>query len=183
VRIYYDTEFIEDGHTIDLISIGMVREDGRSYYAISEEFSRTNFCRHEWLVQNVAPSLPITITGPEWFNWDINHPDFADVKNRLTIAQEVEEFIVATPNPELWAWYGAYDHVALCQLWGPMSAIHDRGIPMFTNDLKQEANRLGNPWLPEQEGGEHNALDDAIHNKVRGNFLETFRSPYDSLHK
>lgn len=28
----YDTEFLEDGRTIDLISIGIVCEDGRSPY-------------------------------------------------------------------------------------------------------------------------------------------------------
>lgn len=27
MKIWFDTEFIEDGKTIDLISIGMVRED------------------------------------------------------------------------------------------------------------------------------------------------------------
>jgi hypothetical protein len=29
MKYYYDTEFIEDGRTIDLISIGIVAEDGR----------------------------------------------------------------------------------------------------------------------------------------------------------
>ena len=28
MKFFYDTEFIEDGHTIDLVSIGIVREDG-----------------------------------------------------------------------------------------------------------------------------------------------------------
>lgn len=31
MRYFYDTEFIEDGHTIELISIGVVAEDGREY--------------------------------------------------------------------------------------------------------------------------------------------------------
>lgn len=38
MRYFYDTEFIEDGHTIELISIGVVAEDGREYYAVSTEF-------------------------------------------------------------------------------------------------------------------------------------------------
>ena len=37
MKIFFDTEFIEDGKTIDLISIGMVREDGETYYASSPE--------------------------------------------------------------------------------------------------------------------------------------------------
>ena len=38
VRYFYDTEFIEDGVTIELVSIGIVAEDGREYYAVSTEF-------------------------------------------------------------------------------------------------------------------------------------------------
>jgi hypothetical protein len=42
---------------------------------------------------------------------------------------------------------------------------------MWTNDLKQEAERLGNPAVPEQGAGEHNALADARHNRVIAEFL------------
>ena len=37
-RFFIDTEFVEDGKTIDLISIGIVCEDGREFYAVSTEF-------------------------------------------------------------------------------------------------------------------------------------------------
>ncbi len=35
MKIFYDAEFIEDGVTIDLISIAMVAEDGRELYAVA----------------------------------------------------------------------------------------------------------------------------------------------------
>ena len=36
-KVFYDTEFLEDGSTVKLISIGMVRDsDGAEYYAVSE---------------------------------------------------------------------------------------------------------------------------------------------------
>ena len=38
VRYFYDCEFIEDGTTIELVSIGVVAEDGREFYAVSTEF-------------------------------------------------------------------------------------------------------------------------------------------------
>ena len=38
MRFFYDTEFIEDGETIELISIGIVGDDGREYYAVSTDF-------------------------------------------------------------------------------------------------------------------------------------------------
>ncbi|MFB7420726.1 3'-5' exoribonuclease domain-containing protein [Streptomyces sp. NPDC056210] len=155
-RIHYDTEFLEDGSTIELISIGMVREDGAEYYAVSSEFDEVRVREHSWLRKNVWPHLPLDDDG--WIDHD--HPS---VKTRAEIADEVQTFILSLPEPELWAWYAAYDHVALCQLWGRMIDL-PKGIPMFTRDLKQEAMRLGNPEMPKQESGEHDALADARHN-------------------
>ena len=37
-RYFYDCEFIEDGRTVDLVSIGVVDEFGREFYAVSTEF-------------------------------------------------------------------------------------------------------------------------------------------------
>ena len=182
--IYYDTEFIEDGRTIDLISIGMVRDDGAEYYAVSSQFDLKKLAANDWLMNNVWPSLP-QIRGDErmmilssmrdsapvskqvraLFHW--HH---ADVKPRAQIAAEVAEFITGARDPELWAWYAAYDHVALAQLFGRMIDLPP-GVPMHTNDLKQECDRLGNPAVPGQREGVHNALADARHNKVIAEFL------------
>jgi hypothetical protein len=42
---------------------------------------------------------------------------------------------------------------------------------MWTNDLKQEVARLGNPSMPEQPSGLHNALADARHVRVMWDFV------------
>lgn len=175
----YDLEFLEDGRTIELISIGIVASDGREYYAVNDGITRGNLRRriqrHEWLMANVVPSLP----RPHG-DWNLHMPkawlfDYSSplVKTRSRIAAEVREFLLAGGKPVLWADYGAYDHVALCQLWGPMVALPD-GLPMFTCDIQQEALRLGVAWdeLPQQAGGLHNALEDARHNVVKRRFLE-----------
>ncbi|SCD42779.1 protein of unknown function [Streptomyces sp. Termitarium-T10T-6] len=173
-RIFYDTEFIEDGKSIGLISIGMVREsDGAELYLVNRDMPIRRIRRHPWLMKNVVPSLP------QGHGDRRNHVpvswlfDYTDplVKRRDTIAADVRRFITDTTNPQLWAWYGAYDHVALAWLFGPMSDL-PTGIPMWTNDLRQEAERLGNPQLPEQPSGVHNALADARHNLVRAQFLD-----------
>jgi hypothetical protein len=56
VRYFYDTEFIEDGRTIELISIGVAAEDGREYYAVSTEFDPER--AGSWVRANVLPKLP-----------------------------------------------------------------------------------------------------------------------------
>lgn len=177
MKIFYDTEFIEDGKTIGLISIGMVREDGRELYRVNRDMPVKQIAKHDWLRANVVPSLP-RIHGdrrhyvsarrnPLAIDWE--HPD---VRPLQSIADAVERFIIATPDVELWAWYGSYDHVALAWLFGPMSQL-PAGIPMWTNDLRQEAARLGltDADMPEQAAGHHNALADARHNRVMAEFL------------
>ncbi len=62
MRFFYDTEFIEDGTTIDLVSIGIVGEDGREFYAVSTEFDPDR--AGKWVRANVLPKLPRPATGP-----------------------------------------------------------------------------------------------------------------------
>lgn len=175
MKIFYDCEFIEDGRTVDLISIGMVAEDGRELYAVNRDMPIKRIAKHDWLRKNVVPSLP-RIHGDRRhyvsvrrnpLALDFEHPDML---SKVRIAAKVERFIQATPDVELWAWYGAYDHVCLAQLWGRMIDLPE-GVPMWTNDLKQEAVRLGNPPMPEQAEGVHNALADARHNRLMHEYL------------
>ncbi|NJN11668.1 MAG: 3'-5' exoribonuclease [Richelia sp. RM1_1_1] len=51
MKYFFDTEFIEDGNTIDLISIGIISEDGREYYAINWDCRLE--CASQWVIDNV----------------------------------------------------------------------------------------------------------------------------------
>ena len=146
MRFFYDAEFGVTAPVVSLISIGVVGEDGREYYAVSSEFDPMDV--HPWVRDNVLPQLPPAAT------W----------KPRSQIRAELLAFLGA--DPVLWAWYGAYDHVALCQLWGQMPEL-PRALPRFTMDVRQLWEHLGRPAMPVQEEGLHDALADARHVKVR----------------
>lgn len=181
MRYFYDTEFLEDGNTIELISIGIVAEDGREYYAVNDGADWSRVVKHTWLRENVWPHLPLRRTP---LNGEIReHIDgtHRDVKSRLQIASDVRAFL--RPNPEdyrhtqLWAWCGAYDHVVTYQLWGPMADVHGSGLPFYTNDLKsihdlfltdEQREELRN--LP-FDGDAHNALADARQLKDRYDYV------------
>jgi len=55
MRYWIDTEFLEDGRTIDMLSLGIVAEDGRMQYWQSVECDRT--AANEWVRVNVLPHL------------------------------------------------------------------------------------------------------------------------------
>lgn len=163
-RYVYDTEFIEDGVTIDLVSIAVVSEDGdREFYAVSTEHDPTKAIG--WVRTNVLDQLP-SPSSPAW-------------RSRAQIRDGLLEFLTAEPGEiELWAWYGAYDHVALCQLWGAMRAL-PRVLPRFTRDLRQRWEDVGCPELPPEPPGAHDALVDARHNLARWQVLERHWPPRD----
>lgn len=162
MRYFYDTEFIDDGRTIELISIGVVAEDGREYYAVSTEFNPD--LAGPWVRKHVLPKLP----SPSSKQW----------RSRRQIRDDLAEFFgVDGAEPiELWAWVGAYDHVVLCQLWGPMPEL-PQAMPRFTRELRQLWESCGTPRLPAPPRDSHDALVDAKHNLLRYRLLAEMMQP------
>jgi hypothetical protein len=159
VRYFFDTEFIEDGQTIDLVSIGVVDEDGREFYAVSTEFDPDR--AGAWVRANVLAKLP--------------SPASPAYRSRAGIRDALLEYLLAPgEDVELWAWYAAYDHVVLAQLWGSMPAL-PRAIPRFTRELRQRWDDVGRPPLPQPPSNAHDALADARHNLVRWQVMEDRR--------
>lgn len=173
-RVYYDTEFLDDGECIHLISVGMVADDESQYYAVNIDAPWDDIKRHKFLCNNVVPHLPLAPSGIRrlshgiTFQVDLTHES---VKPHWVIANEVRAYLQARQEPlQLWAYYGAYDHVALVQLWGPMSEL-PQGVPKFTHELKQEIERHGIDKDDVSHEGEHHALADARWNHAMGDYL------------
>lgn len=154
MKYWFDTEFIEDGKTIELISIGIVAEDGREFYAESWAISWNK--ASGWVIDNVKPYL----TGE-------------NILDRFEMRRAILEFCSLEKYgfPEFWAYYADYDWVVLCQLFGAMINL-PKGWPMYCRDVKQLCDQLGNPKLPEQSSTEHHALEDARWTKQAWEFLQ-----------
>lgn len=189
MKYFLDTEFIEDGKTIDLISIGIVCEDGREYYAINVEcdFKKAS----DWVMENVL--YPIGLDGRGFYAPLSQSPNdaygisFCDAKVKKQIAHEVAVFLECqaetldngktayslkkdVEKPEFWAYHADYDWVVFCQLFGTMMDL-PTGFPMYCKDIKQLCDSLGSPELLKQGNEEHNALADARWNKQTWEFL------------
>ena len=166
MKFWLDTEFIEDGKTIDLISIGIVAEDGREYYAISTEFKARK--ASQWVKDNVLVHLPERHVYPGMPGYGWNDVERARAwKPRKQIAAEIVAFV--GDAPEFWGYYADYDWVVLCQLYGTMMDL-PRGWPMYCRDLQQWRDELGNPAIVAPID-EHNALAAARWNKTTWEYL------------
>lgn len=185
MKIFYDTEFVDTGNRILPISIGMVTENGREFYAVFEEIGDSlitdgtyqKIVANEWLMHNVMPHLPLRSGAYGDKGWEWKHAgstfgsgfaldlESLDVMPHSMVRKYVRAFIDETPDPELWAWYSAYDHVMLAQLFGRMIDKPEK-MPMWTNDLKQLQHEAGvtddelEAVVP-HDGAAHNALVDA----------------------
>ncbi len=189
MRYWLDCEFIDDGHTIDLVSIGIVAEDGRELYLQSTEFDINK--ASQWVRENVIMHLDICphITQPAGplyslgtlYGAQAQHKNgqclFTDEtkgmiegytdcpwRTREQIKCEVLMFLDAERYgyPELIGWCCAYDFVVLCQLFGTMMDV-PRFVPHYMHDLQQVLDERGiaDDEVPQSEGQAHNALIDA----------------------
>lgn len=187
MKYWYDCEFLEDGRTIDLISIGIVAEDDRELYLVNQKVGKLGGKLHlrvagnSWLMQNVVPGLPLVadrgVRQPNRLmagEFHLDH-DAMSVVPLDYIRKAIRDFIQPGrlgdgEHPdrwepvELWAWCGAYDHVALMQLFGSM-VDKPSWLPFYTRDFQHllDENGITDDQLPNQAEGQHNALADAKH--------------------
>lgn len=173
MNYYFDCELIEDFHKplfgkrrhfIDLISIGIVAEDGREYYAISNEFNPND--ADEWVRENVL--YPIMVENGYSKNLSNLHGCLGYDSNAIKriqgrvgksnkqIAKEVQDFIYGFNHSEsnaytetalesnmkrhtpieVHGYYSDYDWVLFCSLFGAMKEL-PKYFPMYCRDLKQ----------------------------------------------
>lgn len=169
-----DCEFSERGpdYPIELISIALVSDDGREYYAANQAAHPhcpgiAQTCP-SWVKTHVIPFLPAP-DSPEW-------------KTRTQIKADIIDLVTAnSERPEFWGYYADYDWVIFAQLFGTMIDLPP-GWPMFCRDLKQhmEEYRVSAQDMPPDPPGfiEHHALHDARKQMAWLNFVNRFYRRY-----
>lgn len=196
MKYFFDTEFIEGFHKpflgkrrhfIDLVSIGIVAEDGREYYAISNEFDESK--ADDWVRENVLSKLPPKVS--KWYMseshsiiWRTKYKKSELYKSNKQIASEIYRFLFPFPissffqTPELWGYNSAHNWVLFCSLFGRVNNL-PFGFPMYCNNLKQVIDKKGldkgweNRYCPTPDDP-YNALSGALWNKML--YDEIFRT-------
>lgn len=143
MKYFLDTEFLEDGKTIELISIGIVCEDGREYYAV------------HW-----NPETMMRARADPWMREHVMKHISGEAKVKEVIADDIRVFMGQHPGLiEMWADYASYDWVVFCQIFGKMIDLPKRW-PKFCHDI-QQAKPKGLELVKIREEYQHHALWDA----------------------
>ncbi len=146
MRVWFDTEFLDSGAKLELISIGCVREDGAELYLENSDFDLAHAT--PWLREHVVPKLTRT-----------HDPEDECIMSLVAIGYALHKF--AGQSPEFWAYYCSYDWVLLSRCYGRMLDM-PHNWPHYCNDIKQLLHMAGNPKIAKlPESHAHNALVDA----------------------
>lgn len=160
MRIFFDTEFTGLHKGTSLISIGLISEDGKTFYAEFTDYDETQI--DKWLQENVIANLCLE-TGD-------NHPKTysnCNIKETASyIADELREWLSQFDSVEMWSDCLAYDWVLFNDIFG-----HAFNIPpnvyyipfdictLFKiKGIDPDISREGFAGI---EGQKHNALHDA----------------------
>lgn len=166
---HLDTEFFEAPYSIELISIGIVADDGRKYYAENRFANLGMAMRNEWMVENVLSKLG----------------DYDDRFYPPEIQQGIIDFVGNDPHPWFMADFASYDWYFFCRLFGGMMKL-PKGWPMYVLDLAQIIDYhlpkgVVFPDALRSWPNEHHALADAVGQKAKFDYVKQYLPQYHPL--
>lgn len=106
MRIFFDTEFTGLHQKTTLISIGLIDEQGRSFYAELNDYDKAQL--DPWLSENIIDKL----TGQ-------------NVMSKAELAVELRAFFAQYDTVEIWSDCLAYDWVLFNDIFGGAFEIPD----------------------------------------------------------
>lgn len=110
--VFFDTEFTGLQQDTTLLSIGLVSEDGKQFYAEFTDYDKTQI--DDWLEQNVIKKL-IRKRAPEF---DFYTPEWYHLGTTLEIRDKLKEWFAQFDSVELVSDVCHYDMVLLIDLFG-----------------------------------------------------------------
>jgi len=173
MKFYLDTEFLEEPGSIDLISIGIVAETGETLYLENLDFELSRLDGNDWMQKNVVPGLKylgkfedetMSVTSLDLTGFAYHADIGLHIQRWIRIVQK--EHFDYSQEIQFRAYYADYDWVVFAWLYGKMIDL-PKEFPMYCYDLKQKLVDLNltSDWVkqnvPQDEGAEHNALEDA----------------------
>jgi DNA polymerase III epsilon subunit-like protein len=118
-KVFFDTEFTGLHKETTLISIGLVSECGKKFYAEFNDYDKEQVKDSEWLQENVIKNL--------WYDGSLewNYPDYYYWGDKNHIENKLREWFKQFDNVELWSDCLAYDFVLFNNIFGHAFLIPD----------------------------------------------------------
>jgi len=162
VKVFFDTEFTGLHQNTTLISIGLIAENGKTFYAEFDDYDKTQVS--EWIRTNVIDNLIIHPDRKHYYR--VTDNDEIYLGNSEHITDKLQEWLSNLGEVEIWSDCLHYDWMLFINLWGNAFAIPSNVyyIPfdictlMKIKGVDPDINREEFAGI---EGAKHNALHDA----------------------
>ena len=113
MKVFFDTEFTGLHKNSTLISIGLIAENGREFYAEFCDYDNKQV--DEWLQENVINNLKFK-NCENFIN--SNNIDFITMKGtKHDVRVALSDWFMGFNNVEMWTDCGAYDWVLFCDIF------------------------------------------------------------------
>jgi len=112
-KIFFDTEFTGLHQKTTLISIGLISECGKTFYAEFTDYDQSQI--DDWLKDNVISKLIIDKDSLGLFGDPDNHIVRGDTKS---VKYYLEKWLSQFEEVEMWSDCLSYDWVLFNQIWG-----------------------------------------------------------------
>ncbi|MGH0678673.1 3'-5' exoribonuclease domain-containing protein [Bacillus luti] len=123
MKVFFDTEFTGLHQNTTLISIGLVAENGKTFYAECSDYDRAQV--DEWLQENVIAHLVIENNDYKGLSKEINTKSIEDCDHvaligykSKEIADYLQRWLSQFDKVEIWSDCLAYDWMLFNQLFG-----------------------------------------------------------------
>lgn len=168
MKVFFDTEFTGLHQNTTLISIGLIAENGKTFYAELNDYSKEQANGDTWIMENVIDSLLMNDKDVAVECHD--HSEHMQYKgDRKLVSRKLEKWLnglVGKEKIEIWSDCLSYDWVLFNQLFG-----HAFNIPSSVYYIPFDICTLFkikgvDPDINREEfsgidGDKHNALHDA----------------------
>jgi len=115
-KIFFDTEFTGLHQNTTLISIGLISECGKTFYAELTDYDKAQI--DEWLQKNVIDNLELQNTRPQISRYN-KHTELTEIYSDTEMLKiELTKWLKQFNNVEIWSDCLAYDWVLFNQIFG-----------------------------------------------------------------
>lgn len=119
MRVFFDTEFTGLHQATTLISIGLVAEDGQTFYAEFTDYDKSQV--DDWIHKNVIDNLLIHPDRNHYYK--VTDTDAIYQGDSAHITDKLQEWLSQWDQVEMWSDCLHYDWVLFINLWGNAFSI------------------------------------------------------------
>lgn len=164
MKVFFDTEFTGLHKETSLISIGLISEDGKTFYVEIEDYDKDQV--NDWIKENVIANTKYLKDSNNDTDVSIRQDKYCNCVPFVMLRHYLRGWLSQFNNVEMWSDCLAYDWVLFNDIFGDAFSI-PQNVHCIPFDICTLFKIKGvDPYISREEfagieGSKHNALHDA----------------------